>query len=480
MRSFLVNSKERKWPRWVKVLLVIAASGTTGTLAAVHVLRLEAEARWTAYAARLRAGGEPLTFAEIDALRTGTTDPRSGAGLIRRLATQFAYDPPKVSALQNLRFAINLHGDQGDFFEEIPRWRVLFWREVRAGHRGLLTEISTLKQMPTGRFGFTTYTGSIGWGMQYEIERAVEVAYEFVHLDSALRLIDGDVEGAVANVYLQQRLSAIFDEHLASRARSVQREIDSCARETIENILLAGQTGDGLLLALAEVVENRLANDTAKWFLLGARARFVDRCDRIASEPLLPTTGNGGRRSHADWLQRLLVRHTQLRGLRMLSRLLRVADDPASLAEAVRWYERASSTSGPLSSALLNRDLPRLSWQMDQYEENRAQWLCTRAALSAERYRLATGRLPDALDDLVPDHLQVIPTDPFDGTPLRLTANEKGLVIYSIGSDRIDDGGIVVEQEARPYVIPDLGFRLLQPEHRGLPLADDPSLAHDD
>ena len=68
----------------------------------------------------------------------------------------------------------------------------------------------------------------------------------------------------------------------------------------------------------------------------------------------------------------------------------------------------------------------------------------TRAAitsLATERYRLAEGRLPGKLADLVPEYLDAVPEDPFDGQPLRYRRREKGYVIYSIGKDGVDGGG---------------------------------------
>lgn len=62
-------------------------------------------------------------------------------------------------------------------------------------------------------------------------------------------------------------------------------------------------------------------------------------------------------------------------------------------------------------------------------------------ALAVERFRLAHGKLPEKLDELVPQFLSNVPTDPFDSEPLRFKLMEKGYVIYSIGSDGEDNGG---------------------------------------
>ncbi len=63
-------------------------------------------------------------------------------------------------------------------------------------------------------------------------------------------------------------------------------------------------------------------------------------------------------------------------------------------------------------------------------------------AVAIERHRLAHGgKLPETLSELVPAGLPEIPRDPFDGQPLRFRRLEQGYVVYSVGSDRTDDGG---------------------------------------
>jgi hypothetical protein len=63
------------------------------------------------------------------------------------------------------------------------------------------------------------------------------------------------------------------------------------------------------------------------------------------------------------------------------------------------------------------------------------------AALAVERYRLANDKLPSQLSDLVPTFLPAVPSDPFDGKPLRYKTLLKGYVVYSVGEDREDNGG---------------------------------------
>jgi len=64
-----------------------------------------------------------------------------------------------------------------------------------------------------------------------------------------------------------------------------------------------------------------------------------------------------------------------------------------------------------------------------------------RTALAIERYRLATGKVPERLEELVPQYLKEVPIDPFDGQPIRYRRTNPGYCLYSIGEDGQDNGG---------------------------------------
>ena len=64
-----------------------------------------------------------------------------------------------------------------------------------------------------------------------------------------------------------------------------------------------------------------------------------------------------------------------------------------------------------------------------------------RTALAIERHRLATGKPPEQLTDLVPAYLEQVPIAPFDGQPIRYRRTDPGYVLYSIREDGQDNGG---------------------------------------
>jgi hypothetical protein len=72
-----------------------------------------------------------------------------------------------------------------------------------------------------------------------------------------------------------------------------------------------------------------------------------------------------------------------------------------------------------------------------------------RVAIALERWRLAHGEFPDALAALAPQFLEKIPHDVIGGQPLKYRREANGqFVLYSVGWNETDDGGVVDAKEA--------------------------------
>ena len=73
-----------------------------------------------------------------------------------------------------------------------------------------------------------------------------------------------------------------------------------------------------------------------------------------------------------------------------------------------------------------------------------------RVAIALERYRLAHGEFPGSLDALAPQFMDKIPHDVIGGQPLHYRRADDGqFVLYSVGWNETDDGGVVVNQKSR-------------------------------
>jgi hypothetical protein len=95
-------------------------------------------------------------------------------------------------------------------------------------------------------------------------------------------------------------------------------------------------------------------------------------------------------------------------------------------------------------------------------------------AVAAERYRLAQGHWPDTLVELKEaGYLKTIPTDPYDGRPLRWRRLDDGQVGYAVGPDLVDNGGNLADRRKPQEPGTDIGFRLWDvAKRRQLPKLD--------
>ncbi len=113
-----------------------------------------------------------------------------------------------------------------------------------------------------------------------------------------------------------------------------------------------------------------------------------------------------------------------------------------------------------------------LEWMAKSYLNHRATCRATAAALAAERYRLEHGTWPTSWEQLIPKYLATVPIDPFTSKPLFLKLLPDGLVIYSVGSNGIDDGGSIARTAVNEPTL-DIGFRLWNPAQRGIDMNGD-------
>ena len=190
---------------------------------------------------------------------------------------------------------------------------------------------------------------------------------------------------------------------------------------------------------------------------LSFRAAFIgevafqqDFYDRLRSGQ--PTVGPGGA-GQSPLLKPFLllggpyITANQKRGLRLMLELIDAVTNPTpenmSDAHWVAWQGQGSSKRYVFCRMMV----PGLSRAIGQCEMTRARLRAAAASCAAMRYRNDTGKWPESLETLVPAYLDKAPLDPFTGKPLLYKVDEKGITVYSVGRNQIDEGG-------KPYLVP--------------------------
>jgi hypothetical protein len=128
-----------------------------------------------------------------------------------------------------------------------------------------------------------------------------------------------------------------------------------------------------------------------------------------------------------------------------------IETQPAHYLELRDAYDKRSSWLLPSqNTAVMKYAAPRLMMGLIFSVYNAALRIeirhdAARVMIALERYRRANNIYPAALAELIPTYLPAVPSDPFDGKPLKYVRTVKGgYRAYSVGLNGIDDGGILV------------------------------------
>jgi hypothetical protein len=248
-----------------------------------------------------------------------------------------------------------------------------------------------------------------------------------LRLNARVQSIKGDTRQAFESLMALIALSASLDDHVSLAEFGLQQSVLSL-------LLLEGEW----LLSDVNFTESQLAAMQAK-------------LESLDAQPQLTRALIGQRAITFDWL----YSQPGLRGatcrsfLRLMSELLEASRKPLGDAVASahgirdtldsqtkagpRWKRRQLATA---ASAAKN-----YCKAFDFYGTSAVHPKLIVVVIAAERYRLARGKFPEQLDQLVPDFLPAVPNDPFDGQPLRIYSREDKFAVYSVGMDGKDDGG---------------------------------------
>jgi len=153
--------------------------------------------------------------------------------------------------------------------------------------------------------------------------------------------------------------------------------------------------------------------------------------------------------------------------LEVFRRMIECADKPP--LESIRTGkeveaeldELLKSPIGNLTYIMTLLLVPATGYAAEGFADATARRDAADVALAVELYRRKHGYWPKDLAQLVPEFLPVVPVDPFDGKPLRMTVSAEEFKAYSIGRDGTDDGGKLSDQ-----VTPgnDAGFQIQLPQ----------------
>jgi ABC-type transport system involved in multi-copper enzyme maturation permease subunit len=314
--------------------------------------------------------------------------------------------------------------------------------------------------------------------------------------DVLLRAQENDPDGALLSCRAIVNAGRMLGDEPTTTSMLVRQTCRKLALAKIERSLAQGQPSEPALAALQQLLEDEENQPLLLIGLRGERAmldRFMGAIETGDANWSLVLQMEQSMRSAMPWADRALliagltVKHQRAALLRYMTRFVEIAKLKVEEHES---HMAELAAVGAELPALARALVISPAWTLvpvRMVEANRHNQAVMRSAIgmtAVERYRRAHGGWPETLDALVPAFLSLVPTDPYDGRPLRYRRLPGGVVVYSVGPDGEDNGGtkllrgkfsLTGKQDSAGT---DLGFRLWDVDQRrrapkpaGTPLA---------
>lgn len=295
------------------------------------------------------------------------------------------------------------------------------------------------------------------WGLRYEDTfqmllphlPGVRDAAKALLVRARLRYVTGDWPGAVTDVQGVVRLAERIESDRILISELVQYATISICVSAVKQMSTAEPLGADAAMQLCDSlaqleslidVAEALGMETASAYSLSERLQaspdFLKECiDSAPSEYwFLPY--------FVSYPFRPLYRLDQAYIVRYERELVELGQKPYyTVRDRLNaWDAEVESRSRVF---MLTRLLvPVLSRMHSGAAKAHAEVHTTRLGLALEACRDRTGSYPDSIEALVPDVLPELPVDPFTGKNFLYRLADKEVLIYSVGKNGVDDGGL--------------------------------------
>jgi hypothetical protein len=335
-----------------------------------------------------------------------------------------------------------------------------------------LTEARKIAQMPDGHFPLRLARGAVSTllGPEAETRRIATL----LQCDAVVCCQDGDLTGACRACRALRNLARSVDNEPFSICQLiVVAEITMLCR-SLERVLAQGELGHDELESLQHLLEEEAAVPHLEIMARGERATWHEAFDAIEAREM-PNPQLFFKSDVSSWKERWMpsvlqaeVREQHVEMLALMAEFMDCVRRPEpDRSGALKAFERRIAS---MPTGLARDPFPSLIKVVDAIRRSDVYLRCTACALATERYRNHHRKWPDTLAALVPTYLSAVPLDPFDGAPLRYRKTADGVIIYSVSTDGVDNGGNI--DHANPSATgKDLGIRLWDPAQRRQPPA---------
>ena len=415
----------------VVALLIVSAATVT----------YRASARVESELARIRQAGEPTSGEELNEhyrLPPGVEDTTA---LWLEATRPLERDTFGVDAA-----ALPIVGDSEAQIPPVGRP----WLELEGAEQLLEDYGKSLEIMHRAaeRGGAARYPVDCGLGITTLLEHVqpLRSGARLLVLEAHVRAHRGDPQGAAESIHAIFMLARSLEREPFLVSMLVRIACDGIAREQLQSFLESVDFSDEDLRKLQEDLRAADYHENLRQAMLGERVTGMMAIENPGSWE------EGSDRGLLGTAWRLTQSDGAAFYLEHMSAMIAAAEMP--WPEAI---EEAARVDGQLEALGRGSFLtkirhmiplllaPALEAAFEAVARHVAMTGAADAAIACERYRRRYGKLPERLEQLVPEFLPEVPVDPYSGQPLQYVVRDDEYLVYSVGSNRIDEGGLIAE-----------------------------------
>ena len=347
-------------------------------------------------------------------------------------------------------------------------------REELTAADAVLREARRLADFPQGRFPVAWKPDVLSTVLEYV--EAVRTIANVLHYDVIWRADQQDPDGAILSCRAILNTGRAIGDEPTLISQLVRHAVHSFTVRGIERALAQGEPSDAALLSLQQLLEQEVNGPPLVLIALRGERASLDRMMRNLENGKVPIHkwlgyfGSGGSRGNPLFrnLEMFLsgcLKRQRASLVHLLTDIVEAAKLPPEQRAA--WFKAQGPTlaSQPWAVQMF---LPGVFRLEPSFRRGEAELRCALVMVAVERFRRRHGRWPESLNELVPEFLVQLPTDPCNGLPLCYRHLKDGVVIYSVAEDGVDNGGTILRRGAMKAGV-DWGVRLWDVPRRRRP-----------
>ncbi|MAE62358.1 MAG: hypothetical protein CMJ49_13505 [Planctomycetaceae bacterium] len=411
----------------------------------VHMLRRQIDARYQA----IRDAGFPATPAELDDWHPMIQGPNATQIIINAAANIGPLDP-KFELLPYVG-----DGDLPDPPQPIAPDTLQLMDELLGTDRDVLLDLHRATSIEPARFPIP-YADEFSANMT-PMSRARAAATRLT-LQTAFHTERGETDDALNAALAALNIGRSLKHDCRLVVQLVRVACDNLALDVLDRALHRATFTDDQLAQFDNALQQAEQPDVLFRAMVGERALSAHGFRQIARGPTEnDDTSNSGFRLSIG-----LMELEELTFLAFMNDAIDAAASPPDQRTAALAAVEARAAALPRWRSMFTQDTAQAmirSWEI--FNRHEAMIRAARIAVAIERHRLAHGTRPDKLDDLIPQFLDAIPVDPFDGKPMRYINSSAAAKVYSVDKDAIDNRGAWTDADGHRYQPgTDVGFDL--------------------